>query len=112
MLTIKEEIYLYERGFIVCNKEIFNNILSFVFKTSNKYIAVAIIKNGIYIGKVVKTLKEALSICKEFYDKDNGYTLSIGDYRPYKPVTIWETKSILHKLKYISNKEYNEYIKI
>ena len=46
----------------------------------------------------------------ELNDKDNGCTLSVGDYRHYKPVTIWETKSILHKLKYISNKEYENYL--
>ncbi|NCI20636.1 hypothetical protein EJM73_06645 [Clostridium botulinum] len=42
------------------------------------------------------SLEDALEWCKVFYEEDNSFDLSIGDFR--EEVSIWSTKDILHEI--------------
>ena len=97
-----------EDKFFPMNAEEFNKCVAFALRNGDRRVSYCKSKDDIIYGGMADSFEEALEWCKKFYEKDNSFELSIGDF--IRGATIWQTKDILHEIGIISDEKYDKYI--
>lgn len=94
--------------FFPMNYKEFNDCVCFALRNGDRKISYKKIKDDVHIGGMADTFEDALYWCQKFYNEDNSVDLCIGDFTG--DAVIWSTMDILHRLKIVSDEEYDKYI--
>lgn len=98
----------YVDTFSIKGKYEFNSYIGLQLRSNKNKVVYYQVLGDVYKGGFCTTVDDAMSYCKEFYNKDNNVCLGIGDYSD--AVCIYEHMDILNELKIVSDDEYNAYL--